>query len=575
MLPYARMTARGAREWAVVTLAAAACTLLLTWPLGSGPGRYGRTNTSDGQWSIWVVNWVARTLVTEPARLYHANIFHPNANALAYSEPNIGAGVLAVPAWLLTRNPYATHNSVVLFSFVWAAVAAYGLTRHLTANRVAAAYAGIAFAFCPFTFARFPHIQLLMTGGLPTALLAMHRFADRPSAGRAAALGAAIFLQALCCGYYGFAAGLTVGFGLLFFALTRGRWAAWRYWALCLLAAAVAVGGTLPFLWPTLQVQETGTLARTLEESTRYSADWRAWLASSAWAHRWMLPRLGTWKEVLFPGFLTTTLAGAGLWLTWRRSASPEAQARNDQATPAPATPDATARDVRLRRDTAWFYALVAGLGFWITFGPGAGLYGWLYRTVPMFSLLRAPARFGILVTLALAVLAAFALAHLARRSSTRRLPVVLAVALVLELATIPLRFPDNSAPINAAYKALAVQPRGAVVELPFFWRPLDFHRHAHYMLFSTYHWQPLVNGYSDYYPPDFRADLLAIASFPTRESFPLLQRRGVTYAVFHLNFYDRVSRASLMKRLEEFAAYLRPLTRENDVLLFEIVGAP
>ena len=567
------MTVRGAREWAAVALAAAACTLLLTWPLGSGPGRYGRTNTSDGQWSIWVVNWVARTLVTEPSQLYHANIFHPNTNALAYSEPNIGAGVLAVPAWLLTRNPYATHNSVVLFSFVWAAVAAYGLARHLTGSRVAAAYAGIAFAFCPFTFARFPHIQLLMTGGLPMALLALHRFVDRPSAGRAAALGAAIFVQALCCGYYGFAAGLTVGFGLLFFALTRGRLTAWRYWALCLLAAGVAVGCTLPFLWPTLQVQKGGTLARTLEESARYSADWRAWLASSAWAHRWMLPRLGTWKEVLFPGFLTTTLAGVGFWLTWRRGAttstpSAGAQALHDQ-------PHATTIDVRPRADAAWFYALVAGLGFWITFGPDAGLYGWLFRTVPMFSLLRAPARFGILVTLALAVLAACALARLARRPSTRRWPVVFTVALVLELATIPLRFPDNSAPVNAAYRTLAAQPRGAVVELPFFWRPLDFHRHAYYMLNATYHWQPLVNGYSDYYPPDFRADVLAIASFPTRDSFPLLQRRGVKYAVFHLNFYDRVSRASLLERLHEFAPYLRPLTRENDVLLFEIVGAP
>jgi hypothetical protein len=561
-----------AREWALVTIAAAACTVILTWPLAAGLGRYGRTNTSDGQWSIWVVNWVARTIVTEPARLYQANIFHPHANTLAYSEPNIGAGLLAVPAWVVTKNPYATHNSAVVIAFVWAAVAGYALARYLTGNRVAAAFCGLAFAFCPFTFARFPHVQLQMTFGLPMAMHAMHRFVDRPVASRAAWLGAALFVQALCCGYYGFAAGLTVGLGLVFFAATRCAWRSRRYWAWGALAAGVAVALTLPFLWPTLQVQESGTLRRTLEESTRYSADWKAWLASSAWAHRWMLPYLGSWNEVLFPGFLTTILAVGGLaWAFVGGGVTPDAGASAIEDTVA-ATATASGWE---RRDIAAFYGLVAVLGFWISFGPHAGLYAWLFNTVPLFSLLRAPARFGILVTLALSVLAAFAVARLGRSTAGRRLPIILSVALGAELATVPLRFRDNSAPINEAYEVLAAQPRGPVVELPFFYRPLDFHRHAYYMLFSTYHWQPLVNGYSDYYPPDFREDVLTIASFPTRDSFPLLQRRGVRYAVFHLNFYDRVSRAALMTRLDEFKAYLRPLTRENDVLLFEIVGAP
>ena len=52
---------------------------------------------------------------------------------------------------------------------------------------------------------------------------------------------------------------------------------------------------------------------RLLEDAAMYSADWQAWLASSAWAHRWMLPWLGRWNEVLFPGFLLTALGLAGL----------------------------------------------------------------------------------------------------------------------------------------------------------------------------------------------------------------------------------------------------------------------
>ena len=88
----------------------------------------------------------------------------------------------------------------------------YYLVRYLTGDRRAAAVSAIGFAFCPFVFAHTAHIQLLMTAGLPFTLLAFHRLADRPSAGRGAALGAAMAAQAICCGYYGVFVCLMVGF---------------------------------------------------------------------------------------------------------------------------------------------------------------------------------------------------------------------------------------------------------------------------------------------------------------------------------------------------------------------------
>ena len=58
--------------------------------------------------------WVAHALATDPAGLYDANIFVPHRDTLAYSENNIVAGVLGLPAYLLTGNPYATHNLSML-----------------------------------------------------------------------------------------------------------------------------------------------------------------------------------------------------------------------------------------------------------------------------------------------------------------------------------------------------------------------------------------------------------------------------------------------------------------------------
>ena len=44
---------------------------------------------------------------------------------------------------------------------------------------------------------------------------------------------------------------------------------------------------------------------RTLDDARQYSANLGAWGASAAWAHRWWLPALGDYNEVLFPGILT------------------------------------------------------------------------------------------------------------------------------------------------------------------------------------------------------------------------------------------------------------------------------
>jgi hypothetical protein len=566
MLRYARMPAGRFREWLLVVLAAAVLTAIFTWPLASAPGRYGRTNSGDGQWSLWVVSWVAHALTTSPSRLYHANIFHPHDNALAFSEPNIGAGVLAVPVWLATRNPFAAHNSVLFAAFITSFVAAYALARRLTGHTGAAAFCAIAYAFYPFGFAHFPHIQLLLTGGIPLSLVALHRLVDRPAASRAVALGLALFAQGISCAYHGIAAGLTVGFGVLFFAATRRLWPNPRYWGAVALAAAVALGLVTPFLLPSLNVQQDADFRRSLEESVRYSADWRSWLVSAAWAHRWALPYLREWKDVLFPGLLPLCLAVAGVAFAFGRHSSAGGVA-------APAAGDSSPR-----RDTVVFYASLTGLAFWLSFGPKAGLYSALFYTVPIFSFLRAPARFGVLAALGLAVLASFAVAHLARRGSPRRGAAIagaLCLLVAAELFRAPVPVPEQTQPVNAAYRLLASLPRGPVAEFPFFYRSIDFHRHAYYMLASTWHWQPLVNGYSDFIPQDFRDDVLNLAGFPSRDAFAALERRGVRYVTVHLYFYQQSTWPGLLERLDGYRASLRPLTREGDLLLFEIVNWP
>jgi hypothetical protein len=546
----------GLAEAAAVAAAAFLLTAALTYPLVPRLDRVGRVNTDDGRFSIWNVAWVADAMIVHPRTLFDANIYYPNRNTLAYSEANIGAGLVALPAWGFTGNPYLAHNTVVVFAFVMAFAGAYYLVRYLTASREAAAVAGVLFAFCPYIFSRTAHIQLLMSFGLPFSMLAFHRLVDRPGPARGVVLGLTLWVQALSCAYYGIFAALMVGLGTLWFAGSRHAWRSVRYWTAVAVAAAVSLALTLPFFLPYLDVQREG-FARSLDDARTYSANTGAWLASSAWAHRWWLPYIEGFSETLFPGVVATALGIAGAWRVLAR--------RTVAGAAAP-----------LARDVAGYYVTVAVLAGWATFGPDAGLYTLLYETVPVFAFLRAPARMGLMTTLALVVLAGAVLAPWLRaRPRPWAWTVLVAALAAAELNAAPLTVLREAPPVPAAYRALAGLPRGAVAEFPYFYRRTDFPRHAEYMLGSTVHWMPLINGYSDYIPPEWRRTVLPLSSFPTREAFGILGRLNARYVVFHLRSYDRRSRERVLQRIQEYGQYLRAIVQEDDVWLYEIVGWP
>ena len=541
----------GIAETLAVAVAALLLTVVMTWPIAPRMGDAARLDSADGMQSVWNIAWVARTIVEDPRGLFDANIYYPHRQTLTYLEPNIFTGLLAVPAYWATRNPLLAHNVVLLLGFVLAFLGAYALVRHLTGHRGAATFSATAFAFCPYMYTHTAHIQLLMTGGLPFALLAMHRFVERPTPGRAAVLGVVVAAEALSCGYYGVFLALILVPGMAYYAAVRGLWRQTTYWLWTALAGALAVGLVLPFLWPVLRHQEATGFVRELAESERWSANWTSYLASAAYLHRWMLPWLGgNWIEALFPGFVSAGLALAGLWLGWGR------------------------RRAGFRREHVAFYTALGVLACWASFGPDAGLYTVLYRAVPVFSLLHAPARLGLLVVLACAVMGGFAVAHAA--GSGRRGVVIaggILAATLADLAVMPLRV--EARPLPAAYEALAKLPRGPVAEFPFFYRRIDFHRHALYMYYSTYHWQPLINGYSDYIPQDFRDMVVPISSFPNSESFAILKRLRAHYVVFHLDLYDHRAVVDLKARIEQYREYLRPIRLEDPVWLFQIAAWP
>ena len=545
-----------ARERALVITAALALAIVMTWPLATGLERLGRTTSADWQVSLWTVNWVARTIVVDPTHLYDANIFYPHRDTLAYSEANLVQGALVSPIYWATGSAFLAYNAFVLFSFASAWICAYLLARDLTGSRAAAAVAAIFFAYCPYVFAHTSHSQLMMTAGLPLSMLMFHRLADEPSTGTGIRLGLALAAQALSCAYYGIFAGLMVGYATLVTAAMRRLWRSRPYWIAVAIAAIVAIACVLPFFLPYLHVQAESGFRRSLEDAARWSANPWNYLASSAHAHRWLL-RLMEGRpfrsEILFPGFLAIVFAAAGSIDAVRATADSRPHAK----------------------EIVLLYGSLGLLAFWASFGPAAGLYRALYL-LPTFSFLRAPSRFGIIVTLCISVFAAFGMAALLRMTSPRWRAAVatgLGILAVAELNLIP--FPWERAPIvPSAYAVLAKLPKAPIAEFPFYGERIAFPLHAQYMMFSTLHWMPMLNGYSDVIPADFRQAAFVLDSFPSNDAFAVLAKRRVRYITIHWDMFGP-RQDEMHTRLEPFMRHLRTLASDSRMTLYEIVSFP
>jgi len=174
---------------------------VMTWPQVMSWRQIG--DRLDPMAKLWQLAWVARALLENPLRLFDGNVFYPERLTLAYSDTILVPSLAGAPLFWIGAPPALVFNVVMASGFVLSGLAMFVLVRRLTGRADAAWVAGLAFAFLPFRFNHYPHLELQLTMWMPLALWALHRSVDHGRWRDGLLTGLFIALQLLTSMYYG------------------------------------------------------------------------------------------------------------------------------------------------------------------------------------------------------------------------------------------------------------------------------------------------------------------------------------------------------------------------------------
>lgn len=502
-----------------VVLLFLALTALVTYPqvreFGAVPFH------SDPYFSMWRLGWVAHEVLRDPRHLFEANIFFPAHDTLAYSDAMLLPGVVLAPLFWAGVNPVVAYNLALFAALALSGFTAFLLARRLTGCFAGGIVAGVVYAFAPYRFDHYMHLELQIVFWIPIALLLIHRIVSEGRLRDGVLLGGAVAAQALSSMYAAifFVTYCAVFVPLLAMLVPPRRF---RDFALSLaVAASVTLAIVAPYSLAYARARTT-VGARTLDDVRHYGASLRNYLAAPSInrLYGWTSARFGGAELNLFPGFAALALGMLGIAGT--RGRVPVAYA--------------------------------GGLLFAVELSRGLNgvTYPLLFRYLPPFQALRSPARIDILVNLSIAVLGAFGVSWLMRRirrTTWRQATGSAIVALMLvEYASSPViaRVPRPS----RVDSWLATQAPAVIVQLPLE-SSSGGSRDWLYMYEGLSHRQKMLNGYSGYVPASYYAMIDSMRAFPDDHSMAYLRDQGVDFVVIRGGLYSQDEWAALLVKLQ------------------------
>ncbi len=505
------------------TLAMTALSVFVTWPqalfLSSQLAAH-----HDASFSIWRIAWIAHALATSPLTIFDANIFSPATATLAYSDATMLEGLVGAPLLWAGLPPTLVYNLLLLGGFAGSGVAMFVLARHLTARTAPSLVAAAIFTMLPYRIEHFMHLELQWAMFIPLTFWALHRAVESTSWRWGVLAGLFLWLQVLACVYYGVFLAITLLVFVPVLVLVTARDRIIRLVPVIGAAVVVAAVLTIPFALP-YRAASAELGGRPMTDIARYSATPMSYLATShlnrVWG--WTSDRWGGSELRLFPGAIALLLAALGL--TWRPGR------------------------------TVLLYAATVALAVELSFGLNGVVYRAMVEHVSALQGFRSLSRFAVVASCALAMLAAVGVSRLEAAigsgAGRRAVMIGLTALLLIDYGNTAMGLtPADPVEPPDVYKVIRGSAAGVILELPMpdldrlpGWDP-------YYQAWSRWHWRPLINGYSGYYPRDYLLTAMRMKVFPEEGTIDRLRAHKVRYVIVHRAFYDQERYAALMLRM-------------------------
>lgn len=527
--------------------------------LPATPGPLQAMIEADLNLNIWILAWTAHAALAEPLRLLDGNIFHPAPNTIAGSENMLAHLPFTAPALALSGDALTMLKVFLVESFALSGLGMFLYVRHHTRQWWPAMIAGAAYTFTAFRVETVPQPQYLGMAFFPLALLSIDLYLETGRRRWLGALLGALVLQALSCVYIGFFTFLLYPvYALVGVARVATDAADFRNRLLALALAGVGAALVLiPIAAPYALAQRTGMIPE----------------------HDLRLLQVGSWRPELFfssefvwrAGPVSIGLVMVGLLARARRPAG------------APATGSASPEAA------LWITIAVAAL---LALGPTLVLgdlelplpYRLAREWIPGFGSIRVPIRFTSMVAALLAALAGLAFGRWSAGRAGPRVGVT-GTLLILFCVWSAAPTPHAVAPSGLASESGRVyswladqQSEGAVLEIPGQSTEQDLIgnlRNSRYMVASTKHWRPLLNGYTAYPPTSAAFYSAAIRELPDRSALDLLVRTSdVRWLVLHR---DELTPAEAQRWPDGPISGLTPAARfgSSEIFVVDRAAAP
>jgi hypothetical protein len=598
------------------------CVLLavFTYPLVRDPGHL-LPDHKDPMMYGWTMVSNTRRLLSVPLAVFHGNTFYPHGNVVAHSDLLLTPTLFpAGPLYLLTGNPVLQYNLTLLLWWAASGWAMYVLTFALLRSHVGAAIAAVAFTLCPFRTDFYLEFQMQLAFPIPLALLGLLRFLETQRLRYLVATLALLWVEALASMYYAIILGLCLAALALVHLVARPDTWNWRVVRRGVVGLAALGLALAPFIVPYAQNRSELGMERALYQNNNASADILTYFETGETKLYHFSPSGHIAETSIFMGFVALALACAAFTFGDGPETPPAPRSlrttRRALAVGVLGTAVVLAvtlvgrvplhrAGIRFPRPLGFFLAIlvlilarIAVEGWWaarrgergrfgddelrwvvlfllvlfflLSLGPvivygrralGPGLYGYLYPYLLPLHAIRIYSRIGIIVVLAVGLLAGMGAralqARLPGRPWRHGLPALLLLGMVAEYAPFPVPYQrlDWEYP-PAVYRALAADPDDvAVLEWPQNLDDLD----DYFTFMSITHWKRIVDGASGFSPegPPMARDIADILSAPdlADDPFPglparryLLGLHPLRYVVVHNDLLNEAERKKWRK---------------------------